>query len=507
MFIRKKKNRSGNISVTIINKTGGIYRVVKSFGSSNTSQGVELLYQKARHHLESLSQQPALFISQEDALIESYLSSIQNGQVQVKGPELVFGKLYDRLGFSDIKEDLFRHLVIARLSYPGSKLKTIDYLYHYLSIEITVDSVYRFLDKLQSGLKEQVEQIAFAHTKSVLRNNISVVFYDMTTLHFEASDEDDLRKTGFSKEGKHQHPQIYLGLLVAAGGFTIGYDIFEGNIYEGNTLIPVIEKFEKKFNLSKPIVVADAGLLSNNNIALLEKQGYSYILGARIKNETMDIKQKIINAGLQDGQTLVVKKKEATRLIVSYTTSRATKDEHNRKRGLQRLEKQIKSGRLTKSNINNKGYNKYLKMVGEVHIEIDYEKYQQDQRWDGLKGYLTNCRLKDSKIIDHYKQLWQIEKAFRISKTDLKIRPVYHRLRHRIEAHICIAFVAYSIYKELERLLQKEKSHLSLKEAAELTHTIYQLNVILPQSKHEKNIILKMDGDQDHLIELINKNI
>lgn len=146
-------------------------------------------------------------------------------------------------------------------------------------------------------------------------------------------------------------------------------------------------------------------------------------------------------------------------------------------------------------------------MVGELQIEIDYEKYQQDKQWDGLKGYLTNCRLKENKIIDHYKQLWQIEKAFRISKTDLKIRPVYHRLRHRIEAHICIAFVAYSIYKELERILQKEKSHLSLKEAADLTHTIYQLNVILPQSKQEKSIILKMDGDQDHLTELINKNI
>ena len=481
--------------------------MVKSFGSSNTAHGVELLYQKARQYLESLSNQPSLFISQEDAVVESYLSSIQNGQVQVKGPELVFGKLYDHLGFSAIKEDLFRHLVIARLSYPGSKLKTIDYLYHYLSVQITVDAVYRFLDKLQSRLKEQVEQIAFAHTQSVLNDKISVVFYDMTTLHFEAGDEDDLRKTGFSKTGKHQHPQIYLGLLVASGGFTIGYDIFEGNIYEGNTLIPVIEKFEKKFNLSKPIVVADAGLLSNKNVTLLEQHGYFYILGARIKNETADIKQKITNATLQDGQTIVIKKKGTLRLIVSYTTSRATKDEHNRRRGLQRLEKQIKSGRLTKSHINNKGYNKYLKMQGDVHIEIDYEKYHKDKQWDGLKGYLTNCPLKESQIIDHYKELWQIEKAFRISKTDLKIRPIYHRLRHRIEAHICIAFVAYSIYKELERILQKEKSHLSLKEAAELTHTIYQLNVILPQSKHEKSIILKMDGDQEHLTELINKNI
>jgi transposase len=195
----------------------------------------------------------------------------------------------------------------------------------------------------------------------------------MTTLHFEASDEDDLRKTGFSKEGRHQQPQIYLGLLVGAGGYTIGYDIFEGNIYEGKTLIPMIEKFEKKFNLSKPIVVADAGLLSNNNVALMQKHGYFYILGARIKNEKTAIKQKIINANLQDGQTLTLKKDD-TRLIVAHASARAAKDEQNRKRGLQRLEKQIKSGKLTKANINNKGYNKYLKMIGDVRIEIDYEK-------------------------------------------------------------------------------------------------------------------------------------
>jgi transposase len=329
----------------------------------------------------------------------------------------------------------------------------------------------------------------------------------MTTLHFEASDEDDLRKTGFSKEGRHQNPQIYLGLLVGVGGYAIGYDIFEGNIYEGKTLIPMIEKFEKKFNLSKPIVIADAGLLPKNNVASLEKLGYQYILGARIKNESNTIKQKILSTNIEDGKALTIKNKDGTRLIVSYASGRAAKDEQNRKRGLMRLEKQIKKGRLTKANINNKGYNKYLKIVGDVHIEIDYEKYLQDKQWDGLKGYLTNCKLEQSQVVDNYKQLWQIEKAFRISKTDLKIRPIYHRLRHRIEAHICVAFVAYNIYKELERILQKAKSHLSLKESAELTHTIYQLNVVLPQSKNQKSIVLKMDGDQDHLVALIDKNI
>ena len=109
----------------------------------------------------------------------------------------------------------------------------------------------------------------------------------------------------------------------------------------------------------------------------------------------------------------------------------------------------MRSGKLSKEHINNRGYNKYLKLSGEVNITIDYEKYEADSVWDGLKGYVTNTSLSRKKVIENYSQLWQIEKAFRISKTDLRIRPIYHRLKNRIEAHICICFTAYTIYKEL----------------------------------------------------------
>jgi transposase len=311
------------------------------------------------------------------------------------------------------------------------------------------------LDKLNNDLKERVEQIAFAYTLKILEGKISIVFYDMTTLYFEASDEDDLRKTGFSKDGKHQNPQIFLGLLVGLGGYAIGYDIFEGNIYEGHTLVPFIEKIAAKFNLEKPVIVADSGLLSKDNIIALEEKNYQYIIGARLKNESEKIKKQIQEAKLSDGDILKIKRANNTRLIVTYANNRAAKDEHNRNRGLQRLEKQIKSGKLTKSSINNKGYNKYLKLEGEISIRIDYEKFNRDSVWDGLKGYITNTKLSDKQVIDNYKKLWHIEKAFRMSKTDLRIRPIYHRLKHRIEAHICIAFTAYSIYKELERVLTK----------------------------------------------------
>ena len=507
MYIREKPNKSGSKSVQIIDKSSGKYKVVKTIGSSKTIEGLNILLHQAQHELNELHQQISLFVSDEDALIESYLGTLNNSNIRIIGPELIFGKIYDSIGFGQIGEELFRHLVISRLVFPLSKLKTVDYLYRYLGISIEISSIYRFLDKLNSQLKDQVEKVSYNHTLKLLKNKISVVFYDMTTLYFEASDEDDLRKTGFSKDGKHQNPQIFLGLLVGLGGYAIGYDIFEGNIYEGHTLIPVLEKLSKKFNLSKPIVVADAGLLTNDNIIDLEENGYQYILGARIKNESGEIKKQIIEAKLENGEYKILRKPAGQRLIISYSDKRARKDENNRNRGLQRLEKRIKSGKLTKSNINNRGYNKYLRLVGEVHISIDHDKFEKDKLWDGLKGYLTNTRFGAKRIVDNYNNLWQIEKAFRMSKTDLRIRPIYHRLKSRIEAHICISFTAYAIYKDLERMLYKAKASFSVKRAVELTQTMYQLEIVLPESKKRKDIPLNMDDEQQALIKIIAENL
>lgn len=504
MFVRQKKNKSGSVSVQIISKHRGRYQLKQTIGSASSTEGIEILMQQARYELSKIQGQSALFPSQTDADIESFLNTLSNSHIQVVGPELVFGKIYDAIGFNKVGEDLFRHLVIARLAFPLSKLKTIDYLYRFQGIQLNINSIYRFLDKLNKELKEQVQQIAYQHTLQLLNNKISIVFYDMTTLYFEASDEDDLRKTGFSKDGKHQNPQIYLGLLVTLQGYVIGYEIFEGNIFEGHTLIPFIEKMSQKFKLSKPIVVADAGLLSKANITGLEQHQYEYILGAKIKMESAGIKNQILSTEFKDGDMIVMDKGNC-RLVVAYANNRAIKDAHNRKRGLQRLEKQIKSGKLTKAQINNKGYNKYLAMKGNVSIQIDYEKYEQDGLWDGLKGYITNSQLKAAAIIENYKHLWQIEKAFRMSKTDLRIRPIYHRLADRIEAHICISFAAYAIYKDLERVLYKEKSSLSVKKAAEQTQNMYQIMATFPESKKQSNILLKMNDEQSHLIKIMAK--
>lgn len=165
---------------------------------------IDHLVQKAQQEIDRLSKSQDLFSSETDATIRDVLSTLTNSNIQTVGPEIIFGKIFDHIGFNKIREDLFSHLVISRIAFPLSKLKTIDYLYRYQGLSLEIDSVYRFLDMLNSRLKDQVEQIAFAHMLRVLEGKISVVFYDMTTLYFEASDEDDLRKTGFSKDGKQQ---------------------------------------------------------------------------------------------------------------------------------------------------------------------------------------------------------------------------------------------------------------------------------------------------------------
>jgi transposase len=292
-----------------------------------------------------------------------------------------------------------------------------------------------------------------------------------------------------------------IGLLVAEHGYPIGYEIFEGNTSETKTLIPILESFQQKFEIGKPIIVADAALLSQKNINALRSNKYEFILGGRIKNETYEIKAKIAALEIKQGYPVELKTKNG-RLVVSYSEKRAHNDQKNRQKGLRRLEKKVKSGKLTKEHINNRGYNKYLMIKGEANISIDYEKYQSDAKWDGLKGFITNTKLPKDKVIENYSQLWQVEKAFRISKTDLRIRPVYIRLKNRMDANICICFVAYIIYKELERLLRLNKIGFSAEKAIEEIKEIRQLKYVLPKSRQLKTKILKPTENQKILLTL-----
>jgi len=472
MFIRLKVNRSGSTSVQIVQKIGRINKVLRIVGCSSDPSEIAVLKERA-HYEKDRFYGATLF----DPIEKEDFQEIDNDCIQVVGPEIIIGKLYDKIGYHQLNEPLLKQLVLSRLTSGGSKLQLSGYLSTTGKVQLSVYSIYRFLDKISARYKGQIEQISFDYTKRVLGGTIGVVFYDMTTLYFESSQPDDLRTQGFSKDGKHQHPQIFLGLLVGRNGYPIGYDIFEGNIFEGHTLIPVIERFEKQFSIGHPVVVADSGLLTKDNMDALTMLEYRFILGARIKNEKQEIIDLIGQQTWSNGTTFEIHKEEGTRLIVEYNANRAAKDAFNRERALKKLEQQIRNGKLTKGHINNRGYNKYLKLDGNVSISIDYDKIKKSVFWDGLKGYITNTKLSISDVITQYKELWNIERAFRISKTDLQIRPIYHRKRNRIEVHICISFMAYLIYKELERLIKENRLELSVEKAIEQICKMYEIKI------------------------------
>lgn len=495
MFVRQLKHKNGKVYVQVVDKSTGRYRIIKSFGSPSKRSTIEELTKKANQWIKAESGLIEIDFDDEFTTYNNLLNNITSHKLA--GIDLVLGRIFDEIGFNQIEDPLFKDLVLYRLVYPKSKLKTTEYLYRYEQKEYSEDEIYRYLDKLNDTQKESVQNISYKHTKSILGGDVNIVFYDVTTVYFEIDKEDELRKTGFSKEGKHQNPQIVLGLLVSKNGYPLAYDIFEGNQFEGYTMLPIIDSFRSKYDLKQLVVVADSGLLSVKNIEELQSKNYEFILGARIKNESKAIQEKILSMNLKSGESKIIKKGDL-KLMITYSDIRARKDKYNREKGLRKLEKRVRTGKLTKTNINNRGYNKYLKLEGEIKVIIDKEKFEQDEKWDGLKGYLTNAKMRTETILENYNHLWRIEKAFRISKTDLKIRPIFHRKQKRIEAHICLNFVAYKVYKELERQLKEKKSELSPEKVIEILQSIYQIEILTPMTKQiiKKTILLNYEHNQ-----------
>lgn len=490
MFVRKKPNKSGLVSVQVIDKSQGKYKVVKTIGSSMDSLEIERMVAEGKRYAQKEMGLQEIDFTDHKKLYADALSSIRSHKLV--GIQYVLGRIFEDIGFGQINEELFKDLVLYRLVYPKSKLKTTEYLYRYEQKSYSEDIIYRFMDKFHSSYKDIVQKISFNHTLKVLEGSIHAVFYDVTTIYFEIEKEDEIRKPGFSKDGKHKHPQIVLGLLVSKDAYPLAYDIFEGNKYEGDTFLPILEGFRRKYNFETLTVVADAGLLSNKNVQDLIEKGYKFILGARIKNEKESVKKEILSLDFEKEKSKVIKKDELT-LIITYSEDRAKKDRYNREKGVKRLEKQLKSGKLTKSSINNKGYNKFLKMAGEVALELDQEKVDKDAAWDGLKGYLTNSKMTKEEVLENYRHLWQIEKAFRVAKNELKIRPIFHHKRQRIEAHICLNFTAYKVYKELDRILKAKKSRLSPEKVIEIIQNIYELSLITPNNEIVRKTIILSD--------------
>lgn len=484
MFVRKKRNPSGVVSVQIINKSQGRYHVVKTIGSSCDTSTIELLYLEGKKWISSYMGEQDIFniynkAIEERQVTEYLLSNVEN--ILLNGEQLILNNVFRLVGFDIIEDEIFRQLVIARLSRPMSKAATVEYLKSHFDEDAQLHRIYRYLDKLYNTQQEKIQQISVEHTLRILGGKIGLLFYDVTTLYFESDYGDELRETGFSKDGKHSQPQIVLGLLVSKDGYPLSYSVFNGSQYEGHTMLPVVEDFVQRFKLDEFIVVADSGLMNQRNVALLESGNYKYIIGARIKNESNNIKAWALSLEKQDGQFNETQKGSA-RLIVGYSQNRAKKDRYNRDKGVKRLEKAYRSGNITKENINKRGYNKFLDISDNVKVTINRGRIEQDEKWDGLKGYLTNTDFPAKEVYEQYSSLWSVERAFRITKGTIEMRPMFHFTPKRIEAHVCICFAAYKVYKELERVLKINRINMSVDKVLGIAKTITTIKINLPVS-------------------------
>lgn len=449
MYIRKVKSKKATF-LQIGKKVKGKFVLIKHVGSVSKPEQLEILQLKAKEELEkqklkSIHQIP-LFLTSPNVENRAKLMNWH-----ITGFHQIFGYLYDSIGFPS---GLLRDLTIARIVYPKSKASTSRYFDQYLGINFSEDRIYRFLDTLD---KNKLTKIAFDFV-SKKNDGVALIFYDVTTLYFEVNDEDDLRKKGFSKDHKNELPQIVIGLFVDKNGYPFDFDFYEGDTFEGHTFPLAIKGLTTKYNFKNLVVVADAGVLSEKNLSFLETENLNYIVGARLKGLSEKIKKPIFahdftknpffdtiyKIKIESGET------RNKRLIVDFSQNRAKKDNFNRGKLIKKLEEKIKSKKqLVKKS-------KYLILENQGNPSgIDTKKVELDKRHDGLKGYWTNLitKIKPLEVVDQYHNLWKVEKAFRMSKSDLQERPIFHRKSTRINGHLLICFCSLLVMKEVERIL------------------------------------------------------
>jgi transposase len=268
-------------------------------------------------------------------------------------------------------------------------------------------------------------------------------------------------QNGYSKDGKFNQAQIILSILVTKQGLAVGYQVYSGNTFEGNTLEDAVELIKKKYKIGEVIFVADSGLISHKNTRELHQNNVSFIMGARIKNQDKEITEQILdesnyklinNKQYENGlKYKQIPLNEYLTMTVTYSPKRAEKDKYDRETAIEKLKKKLNKSKNPKGLLSNFGYKKFIKIQGEANLEIDEEKLKEAEKWDGLKGIVSNTKdLTPLQQITHYAGLWQVEETFRISKHDVKMRPIYHWTDRRIKAHIAICFMALSCMRFAE---------------------------------------------------------
>lgn len=514
MFIRVKTSpNSRGKSVQIVQSirkgervTQKIIRHVGMAYDEDELKKLKLLAESIRMKLEAGAQQ---FLFKPEEIVKlgeskkqykdsDYIVNVKNlveEQRLISGIHDVYGKLFSNLGYHKViarpsrnkmAVRIFTDIVLARIANPVSKMASIDMLEEDFGVTIDLDKAYRMMDKLDTAALERLKKTTYQNSLNLLGSKIEVIFYDATTIYFESFSEDELKRNGFSKDHKHNQPQILLALMVTSDGLPVDYEIFSGDTYEGHTLIPALTKIRKRYQIDKIVFVADSAMLSQENLAELEEEGLEYIVGARLKKVKNKLKDKILDHNnykeITPGYHIAHFSDGNREIVVSYSSKRALKDASDRKKAIAKLKKKLEKSRSPKQHLSNSGYRKYLKIEGRSTILLDEEKIASESLWDGLHGVVTNAKLSAEEILAKYNDLWNVEAAFRVTKHDLKVRPVFHWKPRRIAAHIAICFTAYALVKHLEYRVRLCYKKLSIEKIRQLLIRV-QTSILFDKEK------------------------
>lgn len=429
-YIRKVKTASGATAVQLATKHKGQIVKIEHIGSAHTEEELKVLLSIAQKELHP-------------SQIELFPGV--PGSIKVEIKQTYSGLLwetlrreYGKLGFGQLEDEVFESLCLTRIVEPTSKIDSLRVMGD-LGVKTPYkNKLYQSLKKAaEEGYRETISQACFQYIHG---EKLSLVLYDVTSLYFEVQAEDGYRKPGLSKE-RRLEPQIIIGLLVDKNGFPLGLQSFEGNKAETKTILPVIEAFQAKHQLKKVTVVADAAMLSASNLAALTQAGYTYIVGSRLNKVPYELAEYQKSQELQD-QQMLVSQQEGFRIVYQYRAKRAALDLSNIEKQIAKAKKVI-SGQLPATRT------KFLNMDTQSK-QLNYELIDKARALAGIKGYVTNLDIPDEEVIASYHQLFRVEAAFRMTKSDLKARPIYHRKRDAIEAHLTIVLGALAISRNIE---------------------------------------------------------
>jgi transposase len=302
--------------------------------------------------------------------------------------------------------------------------------------------------------------------RDLFHADVDVILFDTTTVAYygDSDQHEDLLEYGFSKIRRGDLKQIVVGVIMSKQGIPLGHEVFEGNRNDVTCFSQIINQVSEKYKVDRVIMVGDRGMISKNNIRHLEQKNYKYIFGYRMRTIRQEDRHKVFSEKeFRKLKNVDLQFKEATydgkRLIVCYSEERAEKDRLHRENILERIKDKIKSGKLS-AIVENTHYKRFLRIRGEKPV-IDTDKVKRDAMYDGMFVLTTNTNQSALAVVEAYKDLWQVELAFRQLKSELEMGPIYHWKDRRIRAHVMICFLAFVLRTVFYKKLKKEDRNMS----------------------------------------------